>query len=115
MVFSTYGVIIGWQKPDLTKSYLKQEPWVNLCEWCHKNVATDGHHMLIHRMAGVKQLDLPENICWLCHDCHMNDGRVNSYEMRVDFWETQCNRLGKNIMEKWLADLPIKSKPKYGG
>jgi hypothetical protein len=103
----------SWHRPDTSKSYLKQLPWVVTCERCHVFYAVEGHHCLIHRRNGVSELDLPYNICWLCHECHSGDGVVNSFEFRLWFWKLQVQRYGYREMKNWLDNLPLKIKPNF--
>jgi hypothetical protein len=99
--------------PDLTKGYREQKQWVEFCEYCGIRAATDGHHCLIHRMKKFKELGLPQNIMWVCNQCHLHNGELNSWEFRVRFWDTQCDRYGKETMVEWLNTLPLKIKPKF--
>jgi hypothetical protein len=69
--------------------------------------------MLIKRMKGIKVLDLPYNICWLCSDCHHSDGRVNGRKAAEWFWEIQCQRYSERIMREWLNNLPLKIIPLF--
>ena len=107
-------MIVEWKMPDVTKSYVRQFPWVTQCEFCTFAPALEGHHMLIHRMKGIWQLDLPYNICWVCHNCHEN-GAVNAWEARQWFWNIQVGRYGYNTMNRWLEGLPLKIKPIFKG
>jgi len=104
---------VGFKHPILHKGYLEQDRWVSVCEHCGVSAASDGHHSLIHRKKGVRELDLPYNIMWVCHKCHMSDGTLNSWDFKVKFWGTQCKRYGEIEMIKWLEGVPLKIKPKF--
>lgn len=83
-----------------------------VCEVCHARIATELHHCLYHRRAGVKELDTPENLELVCNLCHA-DGVVNSYKHRVQFYVNQCSRYGSQHMEDWNNGLPIKRKDRW--
>jgi len=82
------------------------------CEVCHSRLATDVHHCLYHRDRRHKELDCAENCELVCRTCHQ-DGRVNSYQHRVEFYISQCCRYGSRWMEEWNDGLPLKNKARF--
>lgn len=85
---------------------------LGLCRWCNIRPAVELHHCLIHRMKKYPQLDCVENYMPVCRECHAA-GKVNGWEARVRWWNTQCVTLGKYHMMAWLESLPLKVKPKF--
>ena len=80
------------------------------------NLATEAHHVFYNRRRGkhaVPELDVDENFELVCHSCHSITGKATSYENRVQFWEKQCERYGREYMRRWHEELPIKVKHKY--
>ena len=82
-----------------------------MCDLCLVRRGQDLHHALIHRDKRFPELDAEENFCLLCHECHMGNGYVNSYEFKCAFWSIQCQRYTEIRMRKWLMNLPLKVKP----
>ncbi len=74
------------------------------CEICKTRQATEWHHCLIHRMAGVPGLDRVYNMEHLCHDCHEH---ANGYKHRKEFWMKQFYRYGHEFIG-WWESLPLK-------
>lgn len=82
----------------------------SFCEVCGRPVmgpALELHHCLIHRMKGVKELNGPENLQLVCHECH-TCGPANSWQNRQKFWNDQIAR-GYD-MQAWMENLPLKIK-----
>lgn len=100
--------IIGWRMPDLSRSYLKQPFWCDLCEFCQINKATTGHHCLEGRRKGHPELDLPYNIMMACFTCHIDKKLLDSREVSEWFWAQQCRRIGEPKMRDWLNNLNLK-------
>jgi len=82
------------------------------CEYCHARKGTTLHHCLYHRKKGAAFLDCEENLELLCSECH-SKGVVNSFEHRIDFYNVQCQRYGKEHMENWNNSLPLKVKYRF--
>lgn len=82
------------------------------CEMCHGRRGTELHHCLYHRRKGAKYLDVPENLELLCRTCHEN-GYVNSWKHRVEFYLAQCSVYGSAHMEAWNNSLPVKTRHKF--
>lgn len=82
------------------------------CEVCGARLGTELHHCLYHRRKGVAALDVPENLELLCRVCHQN-GVVNSWKHRVEFYLRQCGTYGTQHMEDWNAALPLKKKERF--
>lgn len=83
------------------------------CEYCETLTPAEeleAHHMIFHREKGAPYLDVPQNLCLVCHKCH-SEGLVNSYSARRWFWELQISR-GYD-MAKWIESLPSKVKPRF--
>jgi hypothetical protein len=88
-----------------------------LCEveGCY-NLGEEAHHVFYGRRRGkhaVPELDVDENFQLVCEDCHKYSGKATSYENRLQFWEKQCERYGRQHMVLWHLSLPIKVKHKY--
>lgn len=92
-----------------------------MCEWCKRkkgedafwrpNQGTELHHALIRRDVRFKRhLDVDENFCLVCHDCHMS-GDVDTREFRQWFFRIQVKRYGMERMAKWMDSLPFEISP----
>jgi hypothetical protein len=81
------------------------------CEYCKIRRATDLHHALIGRRKGVKELDREYNYMVVCHECHVETGKLDTQTVKSWFWQVQCNRYGVEVMTKWIKSLPLKLKP----
>jgi len=81
------------------------------CEWCIIRPATDLHHALIGRMKGKPELDVEENLMVACHRCHVGKELLDTQEVRLWFWNKQCERYGRDRMVEWVKNLPLKIKP----
>lgn len=85
---------------------------LGICEWCHDRPAVEKHHMLVHRMKGVPELNNERNLLKVCRRCH-ESGQVNSYFSRCYFWACQCDKYGYEDMMNWYSSLPLKIKEKF--
>jgi hypothetical protein len=82
-----------------------------ICNVCHVSRATELHHVLIHRMRSKPELNHPYNLEPLCKSCHQN-GKVNSYEHRREFYQQQVKKYGQDFID-WWNGLNLKVKPKF--
>jgi hypothetical protein len=73
------------------------------CENCHNRPWTEKNHCVIHRSKKYeKWLYVPENIEFVCHECH--DYPAHTHGHKVVFWMKQITR-GYD-MDKWWDNLP---------
>ena len=79
-----------------------------MCEWCKAEKAIHRHHCLIHGMKGHPELDDERNLMLVGQRCHIDEGLVNNYFVRVWFWAEQLKRYPD--LREWYAGLPLKSK-----
>ena len=82
-----------------------------MCQWCKIRPATDLHHALIGRMKGHPELDCEENYMTACAKCHTGDELLDTQEVKIWFWNVQCQRYGLDHMQEWVKSLPLKVKP----
>ena len=103
------------QATETAKRLIKERGPVCEVEGCY-NLATEAHHVFYGRRRGkhaVPELDVDENFMLVCEECHGVTGKATSYEVRLQFWQRQCERYGHEHMVNWHAGLPIKMKHKY--
>ena len=81
------------------------------CEYCKIRPATDLHHALIGRMKGHPELDCEENFMVACHYCHVGKELLDTQDVKLWFWNVQCDRYGYDHMIAFIKDLPLKVKP----
>ena len=81
--------------------------WV--CEICGKERGTQRHHALFRRDRRFQELDAAINYQLVCPSCHMS-GEADSRVNRMAFYQVQCERYGKSVVDGWIASLPMKEK-----
>ena len=62
-------------------------------------------------MKGKPELDVEENLAYLCKEDH---DKANSYEWRLMWWRTRLIRhYGETHIRKFYDDLPMKVKVNF--
>jgi hypothetical protein len=100
------------QVTPTARRLIKERGGICEVEGCYNN-AVEAHHCLYKRRRGkhpVPELDMDENLQLVCYEDHHVTGKADSYENRVQFWEKQCERFGREHMIAWHESLPIKVK-----
>ena len=76
------------------------------------NHGTQRHHGLIRRSKRfVKQLDVLINYQLVCYVCHVETGYADSEENHINFYQRQCDRYGKQLVDDWVDSLGFKIAP----
>jgi hypothetical protein len=98
-------------KPTPTAIRLMKERGITQCEveGCD-NFALEAHHCLYGKKKGHSELDMDENLCLVCEDCHSASGKAKSFEHKLYFWQVQCERFGHKHMVEWHNSVRLKKK-----
>lgn len=105
------SVVVGLTQDGLKQRLMFQRG--RMCEYCGQRPAIDLNHCLIHDAKRYhKALTVEENLELVCTECHQRE-YVHTWEHAKQFWVIQCERYGVDHMQAWLADLPLKVKPRY--
>ena len=75
--------------------------------------ASQRHHGLIATMKRHKFLNVYINYQPVCENCHTGTGEADYSENRVRFYQQQCDKFGKSVVDGWIDGLPLKIKPKF--
>lgn len=80
-----------------------------LCEYCKERQAEQRHHCLVpDRKRFHEEVTVKENLMAVCAYCHTGICVLDRREVRIWFYDVQCNRYGVDHMEDWLKSLPAK-------
>lgn len=82
--------------------------WV--CEVCGKRRGTQRHHALFRTDRRFPMLDVAINYQLVCPVCHTETGEADSRQNRLTFYEKQCERYGKGVVDGWIDSLPMLNK-----
>jgi hypothetical protein len=78
------------------------------CENCGRT-GCERHHGLFRKDKRYPELDDELNYALVCHRCHTR-GICDSKEFRQAFYRRQCERYGREVVDAWVASLPLKEK-----
>lgn len=67
-------------------------------------VGSQRHHGLIRRSKRNPELDALINYQCTCYVCHTETGHADSRENHDKFYELQCERYGKGIVDRWIEE-----------
>ena len=81
------------------------------CEMCTelKDIMDCDHAVYpkaVYRGQDIPELDHQYNCILLCRDCHTNKPKY----YRQWAWEQNCARYGRDVMNEWRDNLPLKIK-----
>jgi hypothetical protein len=99
--------------PTSTALALMKERNIHVCQVCGERPAEEAHHMLYSKKKGITDLNLYENLCLVCRQCHHITGKAKTWEAKVAYWEWACNFYGRERMIAWHRELPLKVKERY--
>jgi len=79
------------------------------CEICGMERGVQRHHALFRRDIRFPQLDCALNYQLVGVICHMS-GCADTRANRLEFYEKQCERYGKDVVDGWIDSLPMHDK-----
>lgn len=99
--------------PTSTALALMRERNIHVCQVCGKRPAEEAHHMLYSKKKGITDLNLYENLCLVCRQCHHITGKAKTWDAKVSYWKWCCSFYGEEHMKKYHKSIPLKIKEKY--
>ena len=67
-------------------------------------LGTQRHHGLIRRSIRKPERDALINYQLVCYVCHTQTGYADSKENHDKFYEKQCERYGKDFIDRWIEE-----------
>lgn len=98
-----------FSNPDI-RTFLEYRPVCEVKGYKCQGRASQRHHALFRRDKRFPQLDCVINYQATCENCHTGTGEADSTENKMRFYELQCDRYGKDVVDGWIASLPLKDK-----
>lgn len=108
-VYETPSILNPVQDVDI-QEFLRLRPRCEVRGYKCFGRASQRHHALFRRDKRYPELNVAMNYQAVCEHCHTGTGEADATENRYSFYQMQCDRYGKNVVDGWIEGLPLKVK-----